>query len=206
MSGRRAGSKSRLANPGAAISAPRFHDEVATFEVEFPKHTLLDPGPVAWLGGLVSEINDRQRLALALARRGEPLDNAVYRQVTGLGDSRLAGRHLGHLVDQGLLEMHGTRRWGALHTQRDPRSGPRASKRASKGASDEPREQEVARRRQWVLQQIDAGETVRRPHVRAGLVLSDKVARTLLEGIVADGLIVFTGGQRTGSNTRTSPS
>lgn len=97
----------------AGMAPPRFHDQIATFEVEFPKHSLLDPDTVTWLSGLPlgEEITDQQRLALAMARRGEHLDNATYRQVTGIGDSRLAGRHLAQLVERELLQMHGTRRW-----------------------------------------------------------------------------------------------
>lgn len=83
-----------------------------TFEVEFPRYTLLDPDTVQWLSEIPAEgIEDPHRLALAMARRGEHLDNATYRQVTGIGDSRLAGRHLSQLVDRDLLEMHSTRRW-----------------------------------------------------------------------------------------------
>jgi ATP-dependent DNA helicase RecG len=43
-------------------------------------------------------------------RRGDALANSVYRQVTGL-DSRVVTRELGDLVNRGLVEQAGTRRW-----------------------------------------------------------------------------------------------
>lgn len=95
----------------AGMSPPEFQDRIATFQVTFPNHSLLDEETLRWLervggGGL----SDSQRMALALMRRGDSLTNPVYRQITGL-DSRIVTRELGDLVNQGLVEQIGTGRW-----------------------------------------------------------------------------------------------
>lgn len=95
----------------AGMSPPQFEDRIATFQVTFPNHTLLDEETLRWLeraggGGLT----DSQRMGLALMRRGENLTNNLYRQLTGL-DSRIVTRELGELVSRGLVGQAGTRRW-----------------------------------------------------------------------------------------------
>ncbi|MFL5542439.1 MAG: ATP-binding protein [Longimicrobiaceae bacterium] len=95
----------------AGMSPPLFADRIATFQVTFPNHTLLDADTLDWLetaGGL--DLTDSQRMALALLRRGEAVTNASYRRVSGL-DSRVATRELGDLVQRGLLKQDGTGRW-----------------------------------------------------------------------------------------------
>lgn len=95
----------------AGMSPPEFRDRVTSFEVVMPNHTLFDEDTVRWLGLLGGELKDTQRTALAfLRRRNEMLDNARYRMVTGISDSRVATSELQDLVARELVEQIGTRR------------------------------------------------------------------------------------------------
>jgi hypothetical protein len=132
------------------------------------------------------------------------LDNEVYRQVTGIGDSRLAGRHLAQLVELDLLEMRGTRRW-ASYTLGAGTIAEQAHEPVNEPVSEpvKPTESTEAERRAWIFAEIDAGRSVRRPTVRAALGLTDITARRILDKMVADGLIVFEGAPKTGTYRRT---
>jgi len=95
----------------AGMSPPYFADRIATFQVTFPNHTLLDTETLRWLEAVNAfDLTDSQRMALALLRRGEEVTNASYRQISGL-DSRVATRELGGLVHRGLVTQDGTGRW-----------------------------------------------------------------------------------------------
>ncbi|HEX8395479.1 MAG TPA: ATP-binding protein [Longimicrobium sp.] len=95
----------------AGMSPPHFADRIATFQLTFPNHTLLDAETLRWLESVDgSDLTDSQRMALALLKRGEQVTNASYRQVSGL-DSRVATRELGDLVSRGLVDQDGTGRW-----------------------------------------------------------------------------------------------
>ena len=106
----------------ADMSPPIFEDDVSTFRVTFPRHSLVDPETITWLRGLGAESLSRdQRSALAMMRNGIPMSNSRYRQISDT-DSRVATRALGELVDRGWVVMNGTSRWarytlsGALST------------------------------------------------------------------------------------------
>jgi len=100
----------RRALADAGMEAPEFRDNIATFEVVFPNHTLLDRETIDWLTDRgIEDINGPQMIALALARRGVTLTNKSFRTATGVSDSREAGRLMKELVDRGLLAMTGTR-------------------------------------------------------------------------------------------------
>lgn len=55
-------------------------------------------------------LTDSQRLALAYPRHRCYIANQDYCHLTGV-DSRIATRELAELVEQGLVERHGSRRW-----------------------------------------------------------------------------------------------
>lgn len=95
----------------AGMGPPRFADRIASFQVAFPNHTLLDAETLQWLEGTGAfDLTDNQRMALARLRRGEEVTNAAYRQISGL-DSRVATRELGDLVQRGLVTQDGSGRW-----------------------------------------------------------------------------------------------
>lgn len=95
----------------AGMSPPHFVDRIATFQVTFPNHTLLDADTLRWLEAVGAfDLSDSQRMALALLKRGEEVTNASYRQISGL-DSRVVTRELGDLVQRGLVAQDGTGRW-----------------------------------------------------------------------------------------------
>ncbi len=93
----------------AGMDPPIFHDRIATFQVTFPNHSLLDDDIVDWLRGIgAGDLSNTQLLGLARMRRGEVLSNGSFRSGTGL-DSRVAGAELRDLVDRGLVHQTGTR-------------------------------------------------------------------------------------------------
>lgn len=100
----------RRAMADAGMEPPDFRDNISTFEVVFPNHTLLDQDTLDWMTELGLEgLNGPQMVALALARRGHALTNRSFRVATGVTDSREASRLMKDLVDRGALIMTGTR-------------------------------------------------------------------------------------------------
>ncbi|GID64157.1 hypothetical protein Acy02nite_20380 [Actinoplanes cyaneus] len=94
----------------AGMEPPRFTDEISSFTVEFPNHTLLDEDALAWLTSLdLPPLTRSQMTALVLMRNGAILTNSSYRTSTGVRDSRTATRELKELVDAGVVEQAGTR-------------------------------------------------------------------------------------------------
>jgi ATP-dependent DNA helicase RecG len=100
----------RRALADAGMKSPEFRDNIATFEVVIPNHTLLDRETLDWMTALGLEgVNGPQMIALAMAKRGQNLTNKSFRMATGVADSRDAGRLMRDLVDRGVLAMTGTR-------------------------------------------------------------------------------------------------
>ncbi|MFF0718939.1 ATP-binding protein [Micromonospora sp. NPDC003816] len=100
----------RVALAEAGMEQPRFVDDIATFTVEFPNHTLLDEEAIRWLGSLGrGPLSRSQMTALVLMRSGRELSNSSYRDVTGVSDSRAASRELRELVERGLVAQQGSR-------------------------------------------------------------------------------------------------
>jgi len=97
----------------ANLEPPHFKDGGTYFVVTLKNHTLLDEETLAWLNQFASyPLNDRQRLALAYLRVNVQMTNAVYRRLHhGTVETVEATRELRGLVETGLVEMHGTRRW-----------------------------------------------------------------------------------------------
>lgn len=94
----------------AGMRPPEFADQITSFRVTMPNHTLFDEDTIQWLGLIGPEgIKDTQRTALAVLRGGQVMDNARYRAVTGLSDSRAATAELQDLVARELVEQTGTR-------------------------------------------------------------------------------------------------
>jgi ATP-dependent DNA helicase RecG len=117
----------RRALTDAGMEPPEFRDNVATFEVIFPNHTLLDQETLTWMSSLPTEgLVSPQMVALALARRGQTLTNQGLRAATGVADSREAGRLLKDLVDRGLLLMEGSRGQATYHLPERVRDFPLA--------------------------------------------------------------------------------
>jgi ATP-dependent DNA helicase RecG len=93
----------------AQMSPPIFRDEIRSFEVEFPRHSLVDPDALRWLGQLVTEgLSDNQKHALALMWQGEVMTNKRYREAAAV-DSRDALRDLKELVSKGYTIQRGDR-------------------------------------------------------------------------------------------------
>ena len=95
----------------ARLEPPQFRDTRASFRVTFKNHTLLDPETVTWLNQFAGyPLTDAQRMALAYLRVNARMTNSDYRRLNNTTTVE-ATRELRGLVDLGLIEMHGTRRW-----------------------------------------------------------------------------------------------
>ena len=95
----------------AGLEPPEIDYSLTEFKVVFRNHTLLDHEALGWLSTLRSvDLNDRQRLGLAHARRHGGIDNRAYRALTGC-DPGTATHELTDLRRQGLLNRTGGRRW-----------------------------------------------------------------------------------------------
>jgi len=103
----------------ANLEPPRFRDRRSSFWVTFRSHTLLNPEAIAWLNRLAEKpINDRQRMALVYLRHNPGITNNDYQRLNHV-DSVTATRDLRGLIDAGLIELHGIRRW-AYYTPNIP--------------------------------------------------------------------------------------
>lgn len=92
----------------AGMEPPRLDVDLKSFSITFSNHTVMDDGSLAWLGSLEqgAGLNDRQRMALAFARKRGTVSNAEYRTLTGV-DSGTASRELSGLATTGLIERFG---------------------------------------------------------------------------------------------------
>jgi ATP-dependent DNA helicase RecG len=96
----------------AGMEPPRFDDRHTIFRLIFSNASLLDDATLVWLNRFATyDLNDAQRLGLAYARREGQLTHADYRRLNPGLDSAEVTRHLADLVQRGLLNQHGTRRW-----------------------------------------------------------------------------------------------
>ncbi|SDK16602.1 ATP-dependent DNA helicase RecG [Actinopolyspora mzabensis] len=94
----------------ARLNPPRFDDNIATFTVTFPNHTLMGEEVVRWIGSLQEPgLTESQCHGLAMLYHGETLNNQTYRNANDL-DSRIATSELGDLVSRELVVPTGGRR------------------------------------------------------------------------------------------------
>lgn len=119
----------------AGLEPPEINYSLTEFKVVFRNHTLLDSEALAWLSTLgPADLNDRQRLGLAHARRQGGIDNRAYRALTGC-DPGIATQELSDLRRQGLLRRTSARHWAAWiladHLQRSMGAGGTANREAA---------------------------------------------------------------------------
>jgi ATP-dependent DNA helicase RecG len=101
----------------ANLEPPRFQDKRSSFWVTLRNHTLMSPDAVAWLNQFFDQpMNDQQRVALVYLRNNRRITNSDYQRLNHV-DSVTANRDLRRLVQSGLIEQNGTRRW-AYYTLR----------------------------------------------------------------------------------------
>lgn len=165
----------------AGMSPPHFADRIATFQVTFPNHTLLDSETLAWLETVDGyDLTDNQRMALALLRRGEQVTNASYRQISGL-DSRVVTRELGDLVQRGLVDQDGTGRWTSYHLALTPpaEAQPRSRRRR-------------ADRRGEIVTLLGAAGELSRAQIAVRLGLSDETVGRWLARLRAEKMVNLT--------------
>ncbi len=169
----------------AGMSPPQFEDRIATFQVTFPNHTLLDEETLRWLERVgAGDLTDSQRMGLALIRHGETMTNSLYRQLTGL-DSRVVTRELGELVSRGLVEQAGTRRWATY------RLAPGLAKPAEEVARPPARRERRDRRAEILSLLRERGE-LSRAEIAQALGLSSAAARKWLAILREEGVVELT--------------
>jgi ATP-dependent DNA helicase RecG len=99
----------------AHLEPPKFEDHRDFFKVVFSNQALLDPESLAWLNQFAgTALNSRQRTALVYQRKHGQITNSEYCRLNNV-DSVTATKDLKGLVDSGMVEMHGTRRWAYYH-------------------------------------------------------------------------------------------
>jgi len=95
----------------ANLEPPQFQDKRTAFWVIFHNHTLMNPEAVAWLNRFADRpLNDHQRLTLLYLKVNKRITNSDYQRLNRV-DSVTATRELKRLVQEGLIDQHGTRRW-----------------------------------------------------------------------------------------------
>jgi ATP-dependent DNA helicase RecG len=165
----------------AGMSPPQFADRIATFQVTFPNHTLLDAETLRWLETVDAfDLTDSQRMALALLKRGEEVTNASYRQTSGL-DSRVVTRELGDLVQRRLVDQAGTGRWTSYRlASAPPPATPSVSRRRR------------ADRRGEIVTLLGKGGELSRAEIAQRLGVSDETAGRWLSRLRAERIVDLT--------------
>ncbi|ANY07180.1 hypothetical protein AFB00_13815 [Pseudonocardia sp. HH130630-07] len=96
------------------MSPPDFDVHPGRVTVTVPRHALLAPETITWIGSLgQTGLDDTQRLALAMMRTAGRVTNSMLR-AWGI-DRPAAGRALTDLVHRGLATRHGGRRYASYH-------------------------------------------------------------------------------------------
>ena len=108
------------------MTPPVITDRVYRLTVTLSNDGLLDEDALRWLESVdTRSLNERQRLALAFARRQGSIDNRRYRTVTGC-DAATATRELAGMATTGLVEKRGDRRgttWAFVQEPASPAAG-----------------------------------------------------------------------------------
>jgi ATP-dependent DNA helicase RecG len=180
----------------AGMGPPLFENQISTFRISFPNHTLLDTATLRWLervGGY--ELTDSQRMGLALARHGDPLTNDSYRRFTDV-DSRIATRELGDLVRRSLLEQDGSHRWTTYRIGRAHSSLELETSSPRPNALDLPNRPLRADRRSAILALLAQHGELSRLEIGAHLALGDSMTRRWLKTLVEEDAIVATASPR----------
>ena len=98
----------------AGMSPPQFDITPGRVHVTVPRNALLSPETVEWIGSLRLEgLTDEQHLALAMIRNSGRASSAMLRS-WGV-DALAAGRALRDLVDRGVVERSGGKRYASYH-------------------------------------------------------------------------------------------
>lgn len=98
----------------AGMSPPQFDVGPGRVHVTIPRNALLSPETIEWIGALgLGDLTDEQHLALAMMRNSGRATSAMLRSwgVEGLA----AGRALRDLVDRGVAERRGGKRYASYH-------------------------------------------------------------------------------------------
>jgi len=166
----------------AHLEPPQFRDTRASFRVVFKNHTLLAPETVTWLNQFAGyPLSDAQRMALAYLRMNPRMTNSDYRRLNNTTTVE-ATRELRDMVEQGLIEMHGTRRWAYYTLAVQP----------------QPREASPMNEEERILAYLEENKSITNSECRELLGLGDdeRRARYLLNKMVEQKLIRKVGEKR----------
>lgn len=93
------------------LSPPHFRTSLSRFSLTFRNHHLLSSEALRWLDSIeVDNLNSNQKLALVYTKNEGRIANRDYQRLCGV-DPITATRELGEMVNTGILNMTGTRRW-----------------------------------------------------------------------------------------------
>lgn len=174
----------------AGMSPPTFKDRVTSFEVIMPNFALLDDETIGWLNQLGRDgLRPSQCIALALMRRGEVLDNARYRSVTGVSDSRIATFELQDLVARELAHQDGVR------------GGARYSLSTSARQVTHDGHRPRPNRRLQIIQALQLRGTLSKSQIAELIAANDKTVEHWLQQLKKDGWVEVATGGRSARNT-----
>jgi ATP-dependent DNA helicase RecG len=167
----------------AHLEPPRFVDTRSFFQVTFKNVSLMKPEAVKWLnqfGGY--PLSDSQRMALVYLRNNEQMTNSDYRRLNNVTDTIQATRELKKMVEQGLIEMHASRRWATYSLAPNLKTGADLSL--------------LSENEQRVLQLVREQESASRQDCLQVLPITARQATYLLSRMVAQGRLARTGEKR----------
>ncbi|WP_438387932.1 ATP-binding protein [Actinopolyspora saharensis] len=170
----------------ARLNPPRFDDNISTFTITFPNHTLMGEEVVRWIGSLQEPgLTESQCHGLAMLYHGETLNNQTYRNANDL-DSRIATNELGDLVSRELVVPTGGRR----HARYRLAEGLMPEATEEHEGEDDAASQRTNRRKE-LLRALGEEECTRAELVnRTGL--SDRTVSRWLSTLVREGVLATT--------------
>jgi ATP-dependent DNA helicase RecG len=167
----------------AHLEPPRFVDSRSFFQVTFRNVSLMRPESVKWLnqfGGY--PLSDNQRMALVYLQNNEQMTNSDYRRLNNVADTIQATRELKKMVEQGLIEMHASRRWATYSLAPNLKTAADISL--------------LSENEQRVLQLVLERESVSRQDCLKVLPISARQVTYLLSRMVAQGHLARMGEKR----------
>lgn len=179
----------------AGMTPPRFDISLTRFRLILPNHTLLDADTLAWVERITrgSPVGENQRQALAYLRHVGQMSNADYCRLTG-ADSRVATRELADLVERGVLQREGTRRW-ATYQLVDTPAWPDMTERLdrTRGAMD---------RKEQILRALDTSGPLSTRELARELGLTPQGVRHWLRKLRQEGRVRLTTNHPKSPDTR----
>jgi len=182
------------------MSPPELVDRLHRLTATLSNDGLLDEDTLRWLETMDNRsLNERQRLALAFARRQGVIDNRRYRTVTGC-DAAAATRELAGLAASGFLEKRGDRSGTTWALARD--LAPQPSKNTSDlSHAPVPEQRRHRDRRELILEVLKRG-SASSAEIAGAVGVGQRGAQNWLMRMEAEGTVERTETLRTSRRNR----